>query len=65
MGVEERFDVDVIIQALKQVASQSEDGKITLSELTSLLSRFSNREQSAKFKSLVGRDSFGRVNKAL
>lgn len=65
MAVEERFDVNVVIEALKQVASQSEDGRISLSELTSVLSRFVNREESAKFKSLVGRDSFGRVRKAL
>lgn len=59
MGAEERFDVNVIIEAIKQVASQSEDGKLSLSELTSVLSRFSNREEARKYRNIVGRDVFG------
>lgn len=59
------FTVNEIVAILQQLASESEDGKLDISQIVSALSRANNRQESVKFREITGRDSFGRVTKAL
>lgn len=61
MGDELRFTPGELKAVAEELATRSDDGKISISELVSALSRVNNRQESEKFKQLTGRDSFGRV----
>lgn len=63
MSNELRFTPDELRAVAEQLVTESgsEDGKISISELTSALSRAVNREEAQKFKQITGRDSFGRL----
>lgn len=45
----------------QEVANNSENGRVEITEFISLLSRFNNHEESKKFQQALNRDSQGRL----
>lgn len=56
-----RFSVEEITRVAQAAADKSDDGKVSLSEFTSALSRVVHHEEARKFRQITGRNAHGQL----